>query len=209
MMETLGIAQAAIARAQKFADRFPILADRILGKKESYYTPAKGARISVDLRTGERTIERISMDQSSHAIAAEAAKYLLKKKKDEEEIQRNRQKKAIDSRADVEMILMAVCRASGLGRSAISSHSHEPHIMRARHLFWYILAALRRDLSYPHISRVLGGRPRDHTTIMSAVAKFDRKLKRMPVLSDLCYHPAVKELFQAAYDNPRIGKMHQ
>ncbi len=102
-------------------------------------------------------------------------------------------------------IIAAVARAAGLSVEDIfggPSYYRGISVIHARHLYCYLIAALRPDLSYPAIAKTfLKGR--HHTTIMHAVTTFRAKRREMPEVAKLCQHKAVAIMVAAADKRPR------
>lgn len=203
-METLGIAQESRARARRYAALNPAQASRILGERPKYAVAMAGARIEVNIATGERTVSRITVQQSDADIIAAFHSALVSRIRREEVVREKRTRHSLDCQADAADIMNAVTRASSISASAIGGRDNSQYIVRARHLYWYILAALRPDIGFPSLARSIPGRVWDHTTVMSAIAKFARKLVDDREMKKMVLHPAVAPLFEKAYANPRI-----
>lgn len=104
-----------------------------------------------------------------------------------------------------EEIAAAVSRATGFSANAIfgdARYCRGVGIIHARHLYCYIVAALRPDLSYPAIAETFV-RGRHHTTIMHAIATFPRKRETVPAVAELCAHRSVAVLVETADLAPR------
>lgn len=124
-------------------------------------------------------------------------------------------KRAVDARkAEIEqitapngpplpLILAAVHAVTGFDEWALRGAARDRPIADARALYWYIAAALRRDLSYPILGKSLGGK--DHTTVISAVRRFNDHRSREPLATYIA-HPAIQELLTAADARPRAKK---
>lgn len=203
-METLGITQESRARAKRYAASNPAQASRILGERPKYAVAMAGARIAVNLATGERTVTRITVQQSDADIVEAFHAALVTRLKREEVVQEGKTRKALNCQADAADIMNAVTRASSISANSIGGRDNSQYIVRARHLYWYILAALRPDIGFPSLARSIPGRVWDHTTVMSAIAKFGRKLVDDSEMKKMVLHPAVAPLFEKAYSNPRI-----
>ncbi len=101
----------------------------------------------------------------------------------------------------IEQILQAVLTASNLTEDALRGAARDRGIAWARALFWYIAAAMRRDLSYPMLAKALG--TKDHTSALHAVRRFPQTRMLEPLVT-YCAHPAITELLAAADENPRM-----
>jgi len=101
------------------------------------------------------------------------------------------------------LILATVQVVTGFDEWALRGAARDRQIADARALFWYIAAALRRDLSYPALGKFLGGK--DHTSAMTSVRRFSGHRSREP-LATYTAHPAIQELLTAADARPRGKK---
>lgn len=101
----------------------------------------------------------------------------------------------------IEQVLQAVLTVSNLTEEDLRGSARDRPVAWARALFWYIAAALRRDLSYPMLAKALG--TKDHTSSMHAVRRFPQTRMQEPLVT-YCAHPAITELLAAADENPRI-----
>ena len=101
------------------------------------------------------------------------------------------------------LIMAAVHAATGFEEWTLSGNARDRPVADARSLFWYIAAALRRDLSYPALGKFLGGK--DHTSAMTSVRRFSTHRFREP-LATYTAHPAIQELLTAADARPRGKK---
>lgn len=100
----------------------------------------------------------------------------------------------------INTILDVVFQATGFTRQALAGDSRERALAWARALFWYIAAALRRDLSSPQLGKALGAK--DHTSVLHAITRFHKTRTREPLLT-YCKHPAIEVFLRAADENPR------
>jgi hypothetical protein len=100
----------------------------------------------------------------------------------------------------INTILDVVFQATGFTRQALAGNSRERALAWARALFWYIAAALRRDLSSPELGRCLGAK--DHTSVLHAISRFHKTRLREP-MATYCKHPAIEVFLRAADENPR------
>jgi len=101
---------------------------------------------------------------------------------------------------EVARVFEAVAEASGIPVAELMGKSRINIVGRARWLFWYITAALRRDLSLPVLGDIMGGK--DHTSVLHGLRRFPSVRDEAP-LRDYCRHHAIAELLAAADDNPR------
>lgn len=104
---------------------------------------------------------------------------------------------------DVADLIQAIATASGLTTAILQGTDRRREISWARALFWYIAAALRRDLSLPKLGHMLGGK--DHTSVLAALRRFPKRRSEEP-LASYCAHPAVAVYLASADETPRKSR---
>lgn len=89
--------------------------------------------------------------------------------------------------AAVATVIRKTAEVYGFEPDAIVAYDNHKHVCEARHVAMYVARGLG-GFSFPELGRAFGVwdarrfRPRDHTTIMSAVARIGRRLERLPEL---------------------------
>lgn len=185
--DVLGIVTALQERRARFADRHPALRRHFAGKGPDT-TDAKTTYITVDCRTGERSlsmlVDREAMQNKINTRAAAVAKLELERlalKREEERLALAlAMNKQIESaRVPVSGIFAAVSAATGYTYGELAGPRRGKPLVRARQTLYWLIKRLRPDLSYPAIGRAVGNR--DHTTPMAGVLVFERKRDQSPI----------------------------
>ena len=89
-------------------------------------------------------------------------------------------------------IFVAVTDVTGISVGELVSPSHAYRVARPRFLAAWLIKTLRADMGFPAIGRALN---RDHTTIMSAVKRFEGLATEQPYVEWLA-HPAIVALLE-------------
>lgn len=182
MNEDLGIAAERKRKRERWSDfvyRAPSTAD------------AKETRITVDLATGERTIEQFVSEKIDASLKSEAFKKKIEAsleefiqqaiaKSESMEAWRQRRLEAIAAGhlPEVDYILQIVSEVTTITIPELRSPRRARALSWPRHLACWLICKLRPDLSLPRIGQLLGNR--DHTTIMHGRSHVDRKVDVAP-----------------------------
>lgn len=188
--EQLGIARAALDRAEHFARLFPAKARQILGKPP-VYDNAEVTKITVDCRTGERTVEKplptaetvnpfdrkiIPVDlryrnmPSIAAIVGEQARIanlILPPSTIAAKDTRNRPQHMKLRPTYAHAITQVCCQVWGVTFSRITAPGRERDVVRPRHAAIKIMRD-RGGVSYPEIAKYFGF---DHSSVMYGYRK--------------------------------------
>ena len=207
--ELLGIAAEGKARSAYYAKRYPAHHDRIMGFKKLVEVEPRTHIIEVDCRTGTRTIHKDVPAEPEQPVDRKLLKRVMEAALRQANIERVRDM-IIDpptvTGPSTKAILEAVSSASGVSCHDIAGGSSDLRAkatVHARHLYCYVLAALRRDLSYPAMARTFA-EPRHHTTVLHAVRTFKRRRRKHEVRV-MCDHPAIATMLKQADANPRVA----
>lgn len=164
------------------------------------------ARITVDLRSGERTVEKIAQRVAAVAMQDPALKARVVKRTEEildqavegaarraaEWRMRDIARRVAAEGPSLADIFKAVTEATGKGAQDLVGPRRSQDLFRPRFLLYWLLKNLRPDLSLMSIGKALN---RDHTSVMHGVAQFD-KLKDGQPYSDWLAHPAIVSLME-------------
>lgn len=181
-----------------FLDRFVRKAPKLADHVES--------RITVDLKSGERTVEKIAQRVAAIAMQDESLKARVVKRTEEilDEAVEGAARRAAEWRIrdiarrvgtegpTIPAILKAVTEATGKSAKDIVGPRRSQNLFQPRFLAYWLLKHLRPDLSLPAIGKAMN---RDHTSVMHGVARFI-KFKDEPPYSDWLAHPAVVALLE-------------
>lgn len=181
-----------------FLDRFVRKAPKLSDHVES--------RITVDLKSGERTVEKIAQRVAAIAMQDESLKARVVKRTEEildqavegaarraaEWRMRDIARRIASDGPSVPDILKVVTEATGKSAQDICSPRRTQDLFRPRFLTYWLMKTLRPDLSLPAIGRALN---RDHTSVMHGLERFEA-LMTEPPYRDWLAHPAIVALLE-------------
>ncbi|MBU6408076.1 MAG: hypothetical protein KGS44_13260 [Alphaproteobacteria bacterium] len=179
--ERLGIASAAQERTRRFAERHPALARFFTGARP-IFQPAKQHRITVDLKTGTRHVERevnqIIVDpdyKGMPSILAIMRRHELRRFRETQKKLRESKKTFRWEPLDPEYaahVVRAVCAAWNVDDYRVLSPSKKRQYVYPRNAIIMILHASTKASS-PSIGKFLR---RDHSTVLHGLALAKRLL---------------------------------
>ncbi|HEY1034983.1 MAG TPA: helix-turn-helix domain-containing protein [Pseudoxanthomonas sp.] len=181
-----------------FLDRFVRKAPKLADHVES--------RITVDLKSGERTVEKIAQRVAADAMKDEILKAKVVKRTEEilDQAVEGAARRAAEWRMrdiarriaaecpPVEGIFAAITEATGKSAGQLVGPRRSRDLTRPRFLTYWLLKTLRPDLSLPAIGKTMN---RDHTSCMHGIARFE-DLKDEPPYRDWLAHPAIVALLE-------------
>ena len=169
--ERLGIATAAQERTRRFADRHPALARFFTGARP-IFQPAKQHRITVDLKTGQRHVERevnqIIVDpdyKGMPSILAIMRRHELRRFRETQKKLRESKKTFRWKPLDPEyaaLVVQTVCAVWNVDDYRVMSPSRKRRYVYPRNAAFLILDG-RAKASSPSIGRFFR---RDHSTVL-------------------------------------------
>jgi chromosomal replication initiation ATPase DnaA len=183
---------------RRFLDRFVRKAPKIADHAES--------RITVDLKSGERTVEKIAQRVAAVAMQDETLKARVVKRTEEilnqavegaarraaEWRMRDITRRVMAEGPSLPDIFKAITEATGKSAQDMVGPRRYRHLSRPRFLTYWLMKTLRSDLSFTAIGKALN---RDHTTIMHGVEKFEEQMLDPPY-RDWLAHPAIVALLE-------------
>lgn len=196
--DELGIVSGLQQRRQRFLDNNPSIRRQLEGKRPDV-TNAKEHHISVDCKTGEKTIHA-GVDLSRHAREIQQRSDALVRAAVERAVQERAQRLLAEEgearrnaapTISIREIYAAVIEGTEFSYDELVGPRRSRTVSRARHILFWLMRELRRDLSLPAIGRAVGNR--DHTTIMAGVRRFQEVREQQPT-KDWLQHPAIAEL---------------
>lgn len=181
-----------------FLDRFVRKAPKLADHAES--------RITVDLKSGERTVEKIAQRVAADAMKDEALKARVARRAEEilsqavegaarraaEHRMRDIVRAIGEETPPVTDIFKAVTEATGRPAQDLVGPRRSQDLFQPRFLTYWLLKILRPDLSLPAIGKALN---RDHTSVMHGLKRFEA-LMGEPPYRDWLAHPAVAALLE-------------
>lgn len=164
------------------------------------------ARITVDLKSGERTVEKIAQSVAAVAMQDEGLKARVIKRTEQilDEAVEGAARRAAEWRMrdiarrigaegpTVPEIFQAVTDATNKSAQDLVGPRRSQDLSRPRFLTYWLLKNLRPDLSLPTIGKAM---KRDHTTVMHGIRRFE-ELMDQPPYRDWLAHPAVVALME-------------
>lgn len=164
------------------------------------------SRITVNLRSGERTVEKIAQRVAAVAMQDESLKARVVKRTEEilDQAVEGAARRAAEWRmrdiarrvaADcptVPEIFAALTEATGKGAQDLVCPRRSRDLSQPRFLAYWLFKNLRPDLSLPSIGKAMN---RDHTSVMHGISRFDA-LKDEPPYRDWLVHPAIVDLWE-------------
>lgn len=163
-----------------------------LQSKGIKYLP-KPRLVTIDGAERRSAIEEAARVAVDEAIADAVRREVQRRKAEIEEL-------LMADSPSIATIVAAVCEASGMSLDDLRTKSRSRPAAWARWLFWYIAAALRRDLSLPALAKVMG--VADHSTVMHGLKQFCVHRQNEPLRS-YCTHPSTATLLVEADKRPR------
>ena len=204
-MTTLGIAAENWERAKRLAEKYPSQKSKILGLKPLYPNDLPRHVITVDLKTEKRTVSREEPKSNLTGLVGLRRFALnaldLYREERARELRQQKQPRLITP----EEVLARVSKATGLTSGDICGWGGAYRFQEfadARHLYCFLLANLRHDLSLKDIARTFTV-PRHYSTIQNAIDRLPLRFKASEKVRQICAHKLVTPLLDKALANPR------
>jgi hypothetical protein len=169
--------------------------------KAPSFSECSVSRITVNCKTGERTVEKIEPSKPLGAIeekplppspAERCAASDAERRATEWRIKDLYRRNMQSGGPEVSAVFAAVTEATGVSAQDLVGPRRAKHLFQPRFVVYWLLVKLRGDLSLPAIGRAMN---RDHSSIKHGFEKLELN-QNTPPYKDWLAHPAIVRLVE-------------